>query len=120
MEMSNIIEAIKLALAKILRVSQEPSNVEYIINETIGTGGKVFDLEALLSGVVPNVIQIYSSQNFTLEYTTKDGSVQKTWPRTLVAGTWQTWEDEGYRKIKITPAVAAAIDAYISGVDKGR
>lgn len=117
--MSNIIEGMLEIFSKVLRTTKAPNNVPFIINENVPATGKEFNLYKELGGNVPNNIEIYSSQNFTVKFSVSDKSPDRTWPRTLVLGAWHQWIDEGWYRITITPSVAADIDAHISTRDKG-
>lgn len=117
--MSDIIETLTNIFSKILRINTAPNDMPLIINETVPAAGKEFNLYKELGSNIPNNIEIWSDQNFTLEFSARDVSVNQTWPRTLALGVWQKWRGEGWYRIKITPAAPAAIDAHISGKDKG-
>lgn len=113
-KMTNIIEALK---ALILRMTKVPSNIPFIINESIGTSGKAFDLVKELSGFTPCYIQIKSDKNFTLMFSMKRTSPDNTWPDTLSGGMIHKWIDEGWTNIKITPVATANVTGYASAVD---
>lgn len=114
--MTNLIEALQQL---ILRITTAPNNVKFIIDETVQTAGKEFEIYKGLGHIVPNYIEIYSSQNFNLRVSMNKTSpvAADQLPRTYAANIMWFWKNEGWTNVKIIPTVAAAIDGYASGRD---
>ena len=112
--MTNLIEALKNLILRMVKV---PSNIPFIINESIGVSGKDFNLVKELGGFIPCYIQIKSDKNFTLMFSMKNQTPELTWPDTLSGGMIHKWPDEGWKYIKIIPVATANVTGYASAVD---
>ena len=115
--MSNLEKAINEILENKKWSFERPANIDYNFNGTITLAkGKDINVTKELGGQIAKTIEIYCAQNFTLKYGF-NRIAGKTWPRTLVGGTWHKWNNRAYRTLRIEPAADASTQIIISAVD---
>ncbi len=96
---------------------EKPANLDYNFNGTITlAAGKDINVTKELGGQIPKTIEIYCAQNFTLKYGFKKVA-NKTWPRTLIAGSWHKWNNRAYKALRIEPVANAITQIIISATD---